>query len=193
MNLLTHRIKDIRVIELAQRKRLLHHERCNPAPTYKAAAKSACRAYIYECKMFIRNALELNSSICKSMSSLMRNESCFNSDRISLESQSNVRRLHDINVVMGHIDVTRKPQFMRQDSNKWKQFRKSSHITGSTAYSALGFRGVSHIRSHFREFIHKKGPRQFDTATQARLDYGREHEVSTHMILFTSTSNSYNL
>ena len=91
LKLLTIRVKDVREIENAERKRLLNYEKLNPDPNYKAAAKGACRAHIYDCKLFIANALELNKNICKCMSYLQKTNSSFNSIHVSLHTQGNVR------------------------------------------------------------------------------------------------------
>ena len=93
LKLTTTKIQDVREIENAERKRLLNYEKLSPDPNYKAAAKGACRSHIYDCKIFITNALELNKDICKCMSFLQKNECSFNSIHVSLQSQPNVRRL----------------------------------------------------------------------------------------------------
>ena len=46
----------------------------------------------------------------------------------------------------------------------------------------MGFHGFSHVRDHFREFIYKKTPPPFDAQTQARLQHGKDNEVSDYYI-----------
>ena len=72
LKLVTTKIRDVREIENAERKRLLNYEKLSPDPNYKVAAKGACRSHIYDCKIFITNALELNKNICKCMSYLQK-------------------------------------------------------------------------------------------------------------------------
>ena len=178
LQLLTTKIRDIRTVELQERKRLINYEKCNPDPTFKASAKSACRTHIYECKTFITNALETNQTICKCLSALQKTNCCFNSVRVSLEKQVNVRRLHSVNYVELHTTIQHHPEWFRQLSAQWRNLRTKAHITGSTAYNAMGFRGFAQVRNHFREFIYKKGPAPVDPAAQQRMQHGRDHEVS---------------
>ena len=70
MQLITSKIRNVRQIENTERRRLLNYEKLNPNPNYKTAAKGACRSHIYDCKVFINTALDLNRSICKTMSFL---------------------------------------------------------------------------------------------------------------------------
>ena len=79
LQLITTKIRDVREIENVERKRLLNHEKCHPDPNFKVSAKGACRAHIYDCKVFINNALELNLNICKVISYLQTTSCMFNS------------------------------------------------------------------------------------------------------------------
>ena len=177
LKLLTIQVKDVREIENAERKRLLNYEKLNPDPNYKAAAKGACRAHIYDCKLFIANALELNKNICKCMSYLQKTNSSFNSIHVSLHTQRNVRRLLPANYVARNTTLEEHPELFKQQSPQWKKLRSGAHITASTAYSAMGFRGFKHVRNHFREFIYNKVPVPVDAATRARMQHGIQHEV----------------
>ena len=91
LKMITEKIRDVRLIKIQECRQLLNHEHCNPDPGYKTAAKSSCRAHIYECKIFVNHALELNNSICKALSHLQKNYCSFNSSGVHLESQQNVR------------------------------------------------------------------------------------------------------
>ena len=42
----------------------------------------------------------------------------------------------------------------------------------------MGFRGLTQLRNHFREYIYKKGPTPVDASTEQHMWHGREHEVS---------------
>ena len=177
LKLLTIQVKDVREIENAERKRLLNYEKLNPDPNYKAAAKGVCRAHIYDCKLFIANALELNKNICKCMSYLQKTNSSFISIHVSLHTQRNVRQLLPANYVARNTTLEEHPELFKQQSPQWKKLRSGAHITTSTAYSAMGFRGFKHVRNHFREFIYKKGPVPVDAATRARMQHGIQHKV----------------
>ena len=171
------KMRDVREIENTERKRLLNYEKLNPDPNYKAAAKGACRSHIYDCIIFITNALELNKNICRCMSFLQKNECSFNSIHVSLQSQPNVRRLLSPQYVSQNTTLDAHPEWFKQQSQQWKKLRSAAHVTASTAYSALGFRGFSQVKNHFREFVYKKGPVPVDAVTQVRMQHCIQHEV----------------
>ena len=70
------------------------------------------------------------------------------------------------------------PEWFKQRSPQLRNLRTQAHITGSTAYNAMGFRGFSQLHNHFKEFVYKKQPAPVDEATQVRLQHGIQHEVS---------------
>ena len=177
LKLIRTKIRDVREIENVERKRLLNYEKCNADPNYKSSAKGACRSHIYDCKMFINNALDLNQSLCKYMSLLQRTSCMFNPRRVRLQEQINCQRLLPPHYVAQHAMVTQHPDWFQQHCHQWKNLRTQAHIMGSTAYNAMGFRGFSGIRSHFREFVYKKGPPTVDAETQARMQHGIRNEV----------------
>ena len=96
---------------------------------------------------------------------------------INLSTQMNVRRLLSPEYVFKHIDIQESPHLIKQGREQWKEFRKKSHITGSTAYNALGFRGFSKVKEHFNEFINRRPPKPFPQDVQLRLQNGSTHEV----------------
>ena len=96
---------------------------------------------------------------------------------INLSTQMNVRRLLSPEYVSRHIEIQESPHLIKQGSEQWKEFRKKSHITGSTAYNALGFRGFSKVKEHFNEFIYKRQPKPFPPDIQLWLQHGSDHEV----------------
>ena len=178
LHLLTTKIRDIRTVELKEWKQLINYEKCNPDPNFKSSAKGTCCAHIYECKTFITNILQVNQSICKCLSFLQKTSCCFNTVRVSLEKQINVRRLHSANYVELYTTIQHHPKWFKQLSLQWRNLMSKAHITGSTAYNAMGFHGLAHVRNHFCEFIYKKGPAPVDPVTQQRMQHGRDHEVS---------------
>ena len=119
----------------------------NPDPNFRAAAKSACKTQIYECKIFVHKALQLNLHICECLAKMQNNESVMRTGNINLSTQMNVRRLLSPEYVSRHIDIQESPHLIKQGTEHWKEFRKKSHITRSTAYNALGFRGFSKGRN----------------------------------------------
>ena len=184
LQLITTKIHDVREIENVERKQLLHYEKCNPDPNFKTSAKGACRTHIYDCKVFINSALELNLSICKVMSYLQKTSCMFSSTRVRLQYQRNCRRLLAPTYMAQHTTVNEHPEWFRQQSRQWKELHSQAHITASTAYNAMGFHGFSHVRDHFREFIYKKTPPPVDEQTQAQMQHGIDNEVSRYLYLY---------
>ena len=144
---------------------------------FKIAAKSAYKAQIYECKVFVNKALALNLRLCKCLAKLQGTEDHFNPENITLCNVHNVRRLHNTTYVGANCDLNEHTHLIKQGSEEWMDLRKSSHITGSTAYNALGFRGFKSVREHFKQFIYNKESTPFPAEVQQRLNYGRIHEV----------------
>ena len=171
------RIKDIREVLLKQMRRLSYLNGLSSDPNFKIAAKSACKAQIYECKVFVNKALALNLRICKCLAKLQGTEDHFHPENITLCNVHNVRRLHNTSYVGANCDLNVHTHLIKQGSEEWMDLRKSSHITGSTAYNALGFRGFKSVREHFKQFIYNKEPSPFPAEVQQRLNYGRVHEV----------------
>ena len=130
--------------------------------------------------MFINNALDLNHNLCKYMSLLQRTSCMFNSTHMRLQEQINCRRLLPRHYVTQHVTVTQHPDWFQQHSHQWKNLCTQAHITGSTAYNAMGFSGFSSIRSHFQEFIYKKGPPIVVAEMQACMQHGIRNEVSVY-------------
>ena len=172
------RIKDIREVLLKQTRRLSYLNGISSDPNFKIAAKSACKVKIYECKVFINKALALNLRICKCLVQLQSSEDHFNPENITLCNVHNVRRLHNTSYVGAHCDLNVNTHLIKQGSEEWMDLRKSSHITGSTAYNALGFRGFKSMREDFKQFIYNKEPSPFPAEVQQRLNYGRIHEMA---------------
>ena len=96
----------------------------------------------------------------------------------------NVQQLHPPEYVAQHTTVQDHPEWFKQLSPQWRYLRSKAHITSSTAYNAMGFRGLTQLRNHFHEYIYKKGPTLVDASTDQHMPHGREHEVSA-MLFFT--------
>ena len=84
------RIKDIREVLLKQTRRLSYLNGISSDPNFKIAAKSACKAQIYECKVFVNKALALNLRICKCLAKLQGTEDHFHPENITLCNVHNV-------------------------------------------------------------------------------------------------------
>ena len=146
------------------------------------SAKGACHAHIYDCRVFINNALELNLNICKVMSYLQKTSCMFNLTCVQLQYQRNCRQLLALTYVTQHTTVEQHFEWFREQSCQWRELQSQAHITGSTAYNAKEFHGFSHVRDHFKEFIYKKTPSPIDAQTQARMQHGIDNTVSDYYI-----------
>ena len=148
-------IQDIRQIELKERRRLLNYDKLNPDPSFRAAAKSACKTQIYECKIFVHKALQLNLEICQCLAKMQNNHSVIRTQNINLSTQVNVRRLLSVEYVSKHIDIHESPHLIKQGSEQWK------------------------------EFIYKRPPKPFPPDVQLRLQHGTNHEVCEVLYVVT--------
>ena len=79
------------------------------------------------------------------------------------------------------------PEWFKQRSPQWRNLCTQAHITWSTAYNAMGFRGFSQLCNHFREFVYKKQPAPVDNATQCNCN------MEFNMRLVTSVPNAHSL
>ena len=93
LRMIMFKIRDIRQMELRERRRLINYNKLNPDPNFRAAAKSACKTQIYECKIFVHKALQLNLHICQCLAKMQNNESVMRTQNINLSTPINVRRL----------------------------------------------------------------------------------------------------
>ena len=100
--------------------------------------------------------LTLNQKICEYMSSLQRNRSRMASGKVNVTKGENVQRLHDTNVVKRFVNLRRNTHLIKQHSEEWLQLRQEAHVTRSSAYNVLGFRGSEEMRQQYDEFIYKK-------------------------------------
>ena len=164
------KIRSIRDAQVSERRRLEKYEKASTSPSSYEYLKSAARTYIYDCKMFIKSMLTLNQKICEYMSSLQRNRSRMASGKVNVTKRENVQRLHDTSVVKRFVNLRKNTHLIKQHSEEWLQLRQEVHLTKTTAYNVLGFRGGGEMRQHYDEFIHKKGRRQFDDETQQRIN-----------------------
>ena len=61
---------------------------------------------------------------------------------VSLQNQRNVQWLLPVNYVSINSTVDAHPEWFRQHSPQWKKLCSQAHLTGSTAYNAMCFRGL---------------------------------------------------
>ena len=112
------RIKDIREVLLKQTRRLSYLNGISSDPNFKIAAKSTCKAQIYECKVFVNKALALNLRICKCLAKLQGTEDHFHPENITLCNVHNVRRLHNTSYVGANCDLNVHTHLIKQGSEE---------------------------------------------------------------------------
>ena len=74
------------------------------------------------------------------------------------------------------------PQFVKQRSDKWKDLRMQSRLTGSTMHNALGLRNLKSQKEHFNEFVLQNIPQRKEI--NAAMVHGSKHEVYLTLISF---------
>ena len=95
-----------------------------------------------------------------------------------------MRLLHEAEDVSSLTDLNKHSEYVKQWSEQWKELWSQCFITGSTTYSALGFRGTQELKLHFREFVLKQNDCIFDDQTRLRMQYGTDNEVIYFAILY---------
>ena len=123
LRMITFKIRDIRQIELNER-RLINYDKLNPDPYFRAAAKSACKTQIYKFKIFVHKALQLNLHICECLAKMQNNESVMRTGNINLSTQMNVRRLLSPEYVSRHIDIRVVPTSLNKEVSTGRNFAR---------------------------------------------------------------------
>ena len=91
------------------------------------------------------------------MSLINGNSHCFRrTGPVLLNNLSNSRLLHDPENLLVDDFLTDNPQFMKQRSDLWMEFRKGFQLTGSTMYNALGLQTLKDQKLHFRKYVKKE-------------------------------------
>ena len=67
------------------------------------------------------------------------------------------------------------PQYMKQQSEKWKRLCEHSCITGSTMHDALGLRTLKSQKLHFEKFVAKSTTNE---KPKEAMVHGTKHEVN---------------
>ena len=139
---------------------------------------SKLKTWIYLSFLWIKKCMVCISGWCRLNSFLLGTDKILKlTGSVVLANESNVRLLHEAHHLARFIDFNVHPQYVKQRSEHWMHLRKQSLITGSTIYSALGFRGTEEMKLHFREFVLKEHDRIFDDETIQRMQYGTDNEV----------------
>ncbi|CAG0898747.1 unnamed protein product [Cyprideis torosa] len=68
-------------------------------------------------------------------------------------------------------------RYVQQRTPPWHQARKSSKVTGSSLYAALGLEKLKKMQQHFNVHVLGSSPQPFPAGVQQRLDYGVSHEM----------------
>ena len=95
-----------------------------------------------------------------------------------------MRLLHEAEDVSSLIDLNKHSEYVKQQSEQWKELWSQCFITGSTMYNVLGFRGTQEMKLHFREFVLKQNDHIFDDQTLLQMQYGTDNEVNYFAILY---------
>ena len=76
---------------------------------------------------WISKALHLNKCICNIMATINQNSEKFcTEDIIDLNTKTNLKLLHDPEVLQSKVDLKDHPEFIKQRSNLWFDMQKKS-------------------------------------------------------------------
>ena len=73
VKLITDRIRNVRCLQVSERKKLEKYEKASLSTQNYEYVKSAAKTFIYDCKVFVKSALSINGRICELLSSLHGN------------------------------------------------------------------------------------------------------------------------
>ena len=108
------------------------------------------------------------------MSLINGNSHCFRRrGPVLLDTMSNSWILHDPELLLVDDFLINNPQFMKQRSDLWMEFRKGFQVTGSTMYNAIGLCTLKDQKLHYRKYVKKEDIQQ---ETTAAMQHGIDHE-----------------
>ena len=124
LRMIMFKIRDIRQIELKERRRLINYDKLNPDPNFRAAAKSACKTQIYECKIFVHKALQLNLHICECLAKMQNNESVMRTGNINISTQMNVGDYSVQNMYQDTLTFRKVPTSLNKEVSSGRNFAR---------------------------------------------------------------------
>ncbi|KAK3085496.1 hypothetical protein FSP39_004241 [Pinctada imbricata] len=136
-------------------------------------AISSLQASLYQIRQFIKNALDEISNICRILSGL-KSPLCEFESQVVVDAtfKTNMLRLIDNQIIPGPTE----PRFIKQRSDYWHKIRKSSRVTGSSIYNAIGLRGLKQQQAHYDEHIDGK-IQLISTELEQRFRHGTDNEM----------------
>ena len=145
--------------------------------------QDTCRN-IFMLKNWISKALQLNKRICSIMASINQNlENFAKDDIIDLSTNSNLKLLHDPEVLKSKVNLNNHHDLIKQRSELWFEIQKKAYVTGSTIYKSLGLDNLKNQKKHFDEFVLKRKPEEPNKSVQDRMQHGTDNEVSVVLLM----------
>ena len=191
MSIVCKRIEQVCTKQQKQKWQLAKYEKRVENSTSKKEQQdlqfpiSKLKMWIYLSFLWIKKCIACIGDLCHLNSFLLGTEHILKcSGSVVLSKETNVRLLHEAEDVSSLIDLNKHSEYIKQRSEQWKELRSQCFITGSTMYSALGFRGTQEMKLHFREFVLKQNDHIFDDQTLLRMQYGTDNEVNYFAILY---------
>ena len=118
-------------------------------------------------KNWISKALQLNKRICSIMASINQNlEKFAKDDIIDLSTNSNLKLLHDPEVLKSKVNLNNHHELIKQRSELWFEMWKKAYVRGSTIYKSLGLDNLKNQKKHFDEFVLKRKPEEPNKSVQ---------------------------
>lgn len=143
---------------------------------------SKVNARIYLCQHAIKDVLKYINDVARCLAYCRENECNFVDSIVTLGQQLNCFLLLPPVLVATVIDIETHSQFIKQGTPEWHLIRSAARVTGSTAYSALGFRGISEQQQHYDYAINGLSKKVPDAEVQQRMEHGKafeKHAVAT--------------
>ena len=188
--MLATRIKCVRAKQQLQKKQLQRYEQCIKRSNSQKEKQelqfpiSKLKTYIYLSFLWIKKCMHSISQLYKTTSRMLETSHLLSLEGIcDLTRNENISLLHDVNTIGEFAEIGNTPRITKQGSEQWKLNRQASLVTGSTLYSALGFRGIAKAKAHFRKFVLKQDDVEYSAEALQRMKYGSENEVCSYSSL----------
>lgn len=186
MKLLGSRMQQIRMQQLKIKGSLQYnekkHQQAGAIKRYHYAI-SACKTYLYSMYLWTEKALTHIGKFL-SCAAMIQGASGFQhlEGPCDLTAQQNVRILHEPDILQSTMSMPLDSAYVKQRSSLWHETRNKAVITGSTAYSALGFRTSDDMKWHFQQFVYRTRTRQFTEQQRQNMHYGSINEVNQYSL-----------
>ena len=134
-----------------------------------------------DCESVFKQGLEMQNDILKGLRILSGWPEVSETDEhIYLNEMANCfQLLHPDDVHPSiQLNTPENYEYIKQGSDQWHTLRKTTRVTGSSLYRAIGLDTLQRQKEHHYTFVSGRSPNVHDPTTEKRLKHGRDNEVN---------------